>query len=106
MFLAGDFVKEVQLYAADLGLLGPCVEQLQATISLEPTASQIGQVIAFLMVAEFIAVPSTDPGNQASSMYKYFSTKFRILKKELPAKATDKMDRMIRDAARGSAFRV
>ena len=52
------------------------------------------------MAAEMVVAPSTDIQAQVWQFYKFISAALRVLKEDLPAKLTDKLDRMINELLR------
>ena len=102
MYKLHDIIKDIQHHEKDLGeTFSAEVKDLYSALTSTPNVYDFSYVVSCLMLAELIACPKSDTelGVQANSLWKFTFSSLRVLKKQLPTKATERLERMIKDSA-------
>ena len=95
-------VKSAQVHVMDFeSAMKESFLQLQEATKTEPTVEKLSACIACLMAAEIISAPKPDLHAQTQQFYKYASMHLKVLKKDLPVRATERIDRMLKALAGG-----
>eukprot|EP00439_Symbiodinium_sp_Y106_P073523 s2186_g13.t2 len=101
-FAEEDLWKIILSHAKDLEgatVLLDAYNKLKTAIHATPTVDSYAYLIACIMLLELLVHQDPDAVQAlAASFYKYSASTLRTLKKQLPQKATEKLERIIKDS--------
>ncbi|CAE7209196.1 unnamed protein product, partial [Symbiodinium sp. CCMP2456] len=103
-FGAEDLWRIISSHEKDFegtGALLDAYNKLKTSILTAPTVDNYGYLVSCIMLVELL-LPDHPQANEiptlAAQFYKYSASNLRTLKKQLPQKATEKLERIIKDS--------